>query len=147
MSKNVTIEEQVKTYCKQMEEEKALHKSNDGLKNAIKKWLVDAGMTMSKIGNYKVVLQSRVTESVDETKMIGVLKAYWDKHGKGKQCPFIGTKEYVDMDALESYIYRGKLPKYLLLELDECRVKKESTALTYKVEKDDKSVSADELFE
>lgn len=130
----MTPEEQVKLYCKQMDEEKALHKSNEKLKSILKKWLTDAGEPRHKFGKYQIALQTRVTENVDEEKMLGVLKAYWDKMGKGKPCPFVKTQEFVDMDALESYIYRGKLPKYLLLELDGCRVRKESQALTYKTE-------------
>ena len=128
----MTPEEQVKVYCKQMDEEKALHKSNEKLKTALKKWLTDAGRNIHKEGKYQIVLQTRVTESVDEEKMLNILKAYWTKIGKGKPCPFVATKEFVDMDALEQYIYKGKLPKYLLLELDGCRVRKESQALTYK---------------
>lgn len=128
-------EEQVKLYCEQMNQEKALHKANETLKNTLKKFLTDMKKDVLKSGKYKVSLQSRVSESIDEAQMLAVLKTYWEKAGKGKQCPFIRTQEFVDMDVLEGYIYKDKLPKYLLLELDKCRVKKETVALTYSVEK------------
>ena len=129
------LEERIKKYCEQAIEEKALHKSNDVLKNDIKETLLKDGRDEAESGKYTVRIETRVTEKVDEVKMLDVLKRFWKATHGDEKCPFIATVECVDMEALETFMYSNELPQEVLLELDGCRVKSETKALTYKVAK------------
>ena len=64
----------------------------------------------------------RKTESFNEEKLLDVVKKY--------HINCVRTREYVDMDALESEIYTGEVPKDVLLELNACKEIKETKALT-----------------
>lgn len=131
-------EEQVKTYCQKKGEEKVLKEAITSLGEAIKNELVNNKETDAKFGKYSVHLETRTTESIDENKLLDVLETDWVKHnGEDSELPpYIKVTRYVDMDALESAIYKGEIPQETILELDKCRIKKESTALTYKVTKE-----------
>lgn len=131
----MTTEEQVKLYCEQKAEESTLNKSNKKLAESIKQALLESNETDFSAGKYSIHLETRVTESVDEFGMLTVLKNYWDANKGDEKCPFIKTTEYIDMDALEAFMYKEDLPKDVLLALDGCRVKKETTAITYKIAK------------
>lgn len=65
-------------------------------------------------------------ESLDEEKLIGVLKT----HAPDTEC--IKTKEYVDTDILESEIYHEKLSDRAMSALNDCRIVKEIPTLTIK---------------
>lgn len=65
-------------------------------------------------------------ESLDEDKLLGVLK----KYAPDTQC--IKTKEYIDMDVLENEIYHDKLPDVAVSAMDACRNVKEIPTLTIK---------------
>ena len=128
-------EEQIKTFCVQKAEENALKKANTKLADIIKEDLIKSNKTDASAGKYSVSLTKRITEDVDELKMLEVLKQFWMNMHKGEKCPFIGTVEYVDMNKLEAFMYREELPEDVILALDACRIKKESIALSYKIEK------------
>ncbi len=65
-------------------------------------------------------------ESLDEEKLIGVLKT----HAPDTEC--IKTKEYVDTDVLENELYHEKFSEDAMKAMDECRVVKEVPTLTIK---------------
>lgn len=65
-------------------------------------------------------------ESLDEEKLLVQLK----KFAPDTEC--IKTKEYVDMDILESEIYHDKLTAEALGAMDSCRTVKEIPTLTIK---------------
>ena len=65
-------------------------------------------------------------ESLNEDLLIKKLKEF----APDTQC--IKTKEYVDMDILESEIYKGDLSDTAMGALDECRNVKEIPTLTIK---------------
>lgn len=130
----MSIEEKVKAYCEQMAEEKAIHAKNEALKKELKQALKDSGEKELVSGKYKVQLETRTSEGFDDTKLLMVLKEYWDNTNVGK-CPWIATAEYVDTDALEQAIYKGDLPKAVLAKINDCRTCKKSDALTFKVGK------------
>ncbi len=67
----------------------------------------------------KITIQRR--ESFNEAKLLEVVK----KHN----IDCIRTKEYVDMDALESVIFSGVISKEALLELNSCKEVKEVQTL------------------
>lgn len=72
-----------------------------------------------------------VTErtTFDEEKLIKQLKHF----APDTEC--IKTKEYVDMDILESEIYHGKLSNDAMVALDSCRETKEIPKLEIKKKK------------
>lgn len=62
----------------------------------------------------KIIDQDR--SSFNEEKLLSVAKSL--------NLDIIKTREYVDMDALESLIYNGKLSKEDMLKLNECKEEK-----------------------
>lgn len=136
----MSTEEQIKLYCEQKNEESRLNKSNKQLNEALKQILIeqvkkDKNATDITAGKYSVHLVVKQSEDIDEFKMLSVLKDFWQKTKGEEKCPFIGTVEYLDMDALEAFMYKEELPKDVIIALDGCRIKKESTSLTYKIAK------------
>lgn len=73
-------------------------------------------------GGYKATKSVQTRESFNEDKLLDLLRQY-------DVGDIIKTKEYVDMDALESAIYKGKIDKELLLAIDKCRESKEVITL------------------
>lgn len=136
----MNTEEQIKLYCEQKNEESRLNKSNKQLNESLKQILIeqvkkDKNATDITAGKYSIHLVVKQSEDIDESKMLSVLKDFWQKTKGEEKCPFIGTVEYLDMDALEAFMYKEELPKDVIIALDGCRIKKESTSLTYKIAK------------
>ena len=75
-------------------------------------------------GGWKATKSVTTRDSMNEDKLLDVLK----KAGF-TQTSIIKTKEYVDMDELESAIYNGLIEKDILLEIDKCRESKEVITL------------------
>lgn len=105
----------------------ALKKRTDNLNQSLK-----ANMELSNLDGIelddgsKVCLGITKRESLDEDKLLGVLK----KYAPDTQC--IKTKEYIDMDVLENEIYHDKLPDVAVSAMDSCRNVKEIPTLTIK---------------
>lgn len=74
----------------------------------------------------KVVYGITKRESLDEEKLIGLLK----KFAPDTQC--IKSKEYIDMDILESEIYKGDLSDEAMTAMYKCKNIKEVPTLTIK---------------
>lgn len=62
-------------------------------------------------------------ESFNEDKLLNVIKKYNIKD-------VIKTKEYVDMDVLESYLYNNEASSELAADLASCKIVKEEIRLT-----------------
>ena len=75
-------------------------------------------------GGYKATKTVTTRDSMNEDKLLDVLS----KAGF-KDTAIIKTKEYVDMDELESAIYKGLIEKDILMEIDKCRESKEVVTL------------------
>ena len=127
----MTTEEKIAMYCEKKEEEKALGKEIKSLGTAIKDFLFDTTDKIKQVGSWKVQLQHKVTETVDEVKLLAVLKEFWAEKNGSMQCPYVKTIEVVDMEALESALYKDEIPQDVLMKIDGCRVKKETDALVY----------------
>lgn len=91
----------------------------------IKNIMTDLALQHYTAGNYKVVRSVQERESVDEDLLLNLLKPFPEVQVHN----IIKTKEYVDFDALEAAIYKDKLPKEVLLEIDKARVIKSVTTL------------------
>lgn len=131
------LETKIKSYCDKKEAEKLLKKEISHLGGELKDYLTTHDGSAEGDG-WVVNLQSRNVETVDEEKMLYVLKASWKEQNGKKKCPYIRTVEVLDMDALENAIYKGEISEETLLELDGCRTKTTQYALTYKKKKEDK---------
>jgi len=86
----------------------------------IKEYMTDS---VYETGGYKATKIVQTRESMNEDKLLEVLQHYtWS-------VDVIKMKPYVDMDALESLMYKGTLSKEVLMEIDKCRESKEVVTL------------------
>lgn len=92
----------------------------------IKKYLAENNLTDYSTEDSTVSIQSRASVSFDEESLIDYLKL------SGKARGLVKKKEYIDFDALESAIYRGKLDERMVKDLDKFKVTKTSQALVIK---------------
>ena len=75
--------------------------------------------------------------SVNEDKMLEILKEYWSTHYGSMECPYIKKKEYIDVDVLEDEIFNGNLTdKDVLLKIKSCYTDKQEERLTIKKAKE-----------
>lgn len=88
----------------------------------IKKALVELGEDEYSSGGYTVKRIVAVKESMNEAKLLEVLRQ------NGIEAP-IKTREYVDMDALEAYLYNNTPSTDLARQLEGCRTTTETVQL------------------
>ena len=93
----------------------------DEEKEQIKDLLLHIGEKKYTAGGYTVTRSVSVKETWDEDKLLEVAK----KH----KIPVIKTKQYVDMQALEDYLYDHELSPEGAVDLGKCRTQKETVAL------------------
>lgn len=93
----------------------------DKEKEQIKDLLLHIGEKKYTAGGYTVTRSVSVKETWDEDKLLEVAK----KH----KIPVIKTKQYVDMQALEDYLYDHELSPEGAVDLGKCRTQKETVAL------------------
>ena len=82
-----------------------------------------------QVDDWKAVYSVQRRESMNEDKLLDVLKKNWTAHNGSTQCPYIKTKEYIDFDILEDAIYRNELSNEVLMEMDTCKEVKEVETL------------------
>lgn len=75
-------------------------------------------------GGWKATKTISTRETMNEEKLLDVAKknSYY-------LSDIIKTKEYIDMDKLESLLYKGNISKEVLMEIDKCRESKEVITL------------------
>ena len=75
-------------------------------------------------GGWKATKTISTRETMNEEKLLDVAKknSYY-------LSDIIKTKEYIDMDKLESLLYKGNISKEVLMEIDKCRESKEVVTL------------------
>ena len=126
------IDEVVARYGKTDAEIKELKKANDADKEHIKKVLEEQGESSWTAGGYTVQRVESTKETMNESKLLPLLKFDWrDRQGE-RECPYIKTREYIDMDALEVAIYAGEIPVSVLKQMDSCRETTTTVALRCK---------------
>ena len=92
----------------------------------IKKYLAEDNLTNYDTANSSVSVQIRSSVNFDEELLIDYLKS------SGLSRGLVKRKEYVDFDALESAIYRGKLSEEQIKELDKFKIERTTSALVIK---------------
>lgn len=90
----------------------------------IKRIMEEEGIDSISSGGYKITYSVSERNTMNEDKLLALLQ---DK--VSAESGIVKTKKYVDMDALESAIYNGAIPKEVLIEMDNCREKKEVMTL------------------
>ena len=88
----------------------------------IKAALVELGENEYSAGGYTVKRIVATKEAMNEAKLLEVLRQ------NGIEAP-IKTKEYVDMDALEAYLYNNIPSADLARQLESCRTTTETVQL------------------
>lgn len=91
-------------------------------KKQIKSLLADIGQSEWQVGNNKVVAQERVTQTVNEGKLVEYLKSI-----NATDC--IKTIEVIDSDKLESAIYHGIITSDQVKEMQAFYTEKKTVAL------------------
>ena len=130
------IDELVEDYGKKDAEIKAIKKIADEEKEQIKDFLASQSERSYSAGGYTVTRVVTETETLNEERLLPILKRYWSSTHGSMQCPFIKTMEYIDMDALESAIYQKELTPSVLTEMDTCREVKTTVKLLCKKTKE-----------
>lgn len=109
-----------------------IKKQCDAENAEIKKIMREQGLKEFEADNIVAKYVVANKESMNEDKLLQVLKERGYKD-------LIRTKEYVDMDQLESALYHSKIDTDTIIEMDKCRETKETVQLrlTKKKEKKD----------
>lgn len=87
----------------------------------IKKVMGELKLDIHEFGDYKVTRTVSKRETINEDVLLDIVRSH--------SIPVIKTKEYVDMDALESLIYNNQVPNDVLLQMDKARNCKEVVTL------------------
>ena len=95
---------------------------------AIKAQMLDLGQDKYSAGGYTAKRTVSQREKLNEDKLMAVIL----KHGIKD---VIKTKEYVDMDALENYLYHTEMTASLAADLDSCKTVTEVVTLRVTKEK------------
>ncbi len=119
---NESLEELIPRYALNKNELDSYTKICKAENEQIKAALVDLGENEYSAGGYTVKRIVAVKESMNEAKLIEVLKQ------NGIEAP-IKTREYVDMDALEAYLYNNAPSADLARQLETCRTTTETVQL------------------
>lgn len=130
---DVTLEELIPQYAANKSELDSYTKICKTENEQIKAKLVELGENEYSVGGYTVKRIVAVKESMNEAKLIEVLR----QNGIDAA---IKTREYVDMDALEAYLYNNTPSVDLARQLESCRTTSETVQLRLsktKIKKED----------
>lgn len=117
-----TLDELIEQYGDHNADFGSLKKICDAEKSQIKDLMSSAGLKEKTVGQWKVSYIVSERESLDEEKLLKILIRDWTKrYDDTTPCPYIKTKQYIDMDILESVLYAGEIPNDVLVKMDECR--------------------------
>ena len=123
-----TLDELIPMYALNKSELDSYKKICDEENAQIKKQMLDLGTDEYTAGVYTAKRTVSTRESINEDKLMMVLL----KHGiKG----VIKTKDYVDMDALENYLYNNEMTSSLAADLESCKTVTEVVTLRVKADK------------
>lgn len=128
------IDELIVSYAENKSEMNSYKKISDKQNAEIKAYMRENELLEKEAGNYIATYKVESRESINEDILLEQLK----------NCQYlpegiIKTKEYVDMDALETAVYNGKLTKETVVSLDKARIVKPVEVLRIKkVKKNEK---------
>jgi len=105
--------------------DKVCKKENTRIKELMKFYQKDS---MESEG-WKVSYSVSERTSMNEDKLLEILKEDWISRNGSIECPYIKTKEYVDMDLLEDALYKDEVPKDVILKMKTCEESKQVETL------------------
>lgn len=120
-----TLDELIPSYAENKSELDSYKKICESENNAIKEKMLEIGQDEYSAGGYKAKRSVSERVSIDEDKLLTVMKKHY-------LVEVIKTREYVDMDALENYLYHvdeDPAIQELLADIDKCREVKEVVQL------------------
>lgn len=118
----LTLDELIPVYAENKADLDKIEKMCKSQNAEIKKHMEDLGEDEHTAGGYTVKYIVSERESINEDRLLEILK----KH----EIPcVIKTKEYVDMDALESYLYNVVMSDEMAADMASCREVKEVVQL------------------
>ena len=118
----LTLDELIDRYALNKSEFDSYKKLVDSDNAEIKRLMHMDNVTEYSTNNYtaKYIVSNR--ESIDEDKLLSVCKQF--------DIPdVVQTKEYVNMDAFENFMYNTDVSEELLSAIDSCRISKEVVTL------------------
>lgn len=115
------LDELVSMYGENDAKLKEWKKTCEEQKSQIKEIMSNEDITDYSAGGYTVKYVVSERTSVDEDKMVDILKKHWSSKNGSMTCPYIKPIYVLDSDALESAIYNGDIPSDVLAELNTCR--------------------------
>lgn len=122
---NITnIDEVVINFAEHKHELDTYKKMCDEENSQIKKFLLDTGETEHIAGGHKVKLSTRISEKLNEDAILQVAKQF------GIEDAVIETKEYVNLDKLEAYLYNNTVSPEFADAINKCRETKTTYALS-----------------
>ena len=121
------LDELVTLYGEQHTKELALNKECKAMGNEIKDILTVEKLDSYEAGGYIVTRSVTETKVMDEDALLDVIRNDSDI---ATQC--IKTREYVDMEVLESLLYKGEVSKDTILAMDKCSSVKQTVKLLLK---------------
>jgi hypothetical protein len=124
----LTLDELIPVYAENKADLDKIKKVCETQNADIKKQLEEMGKDEYTAGGYVVKRTVSTRETMNEERLLAMMK----KHNVPG---VIKTKEYVDMDALECYLYDVELSDELAADLDSCREIKEVVQLRISKEK------------
>ena len=116
----------VDDYVEAKKKEQEASKVTKVLGTQIKKYLSEDNLTSYDTADSSISIQIRSSVSFDEENLIEYLKVAGLSRG------LVRKKEYIDFDALESAIYRGRLSDDVVKELEKFKITKTTQALVVK---------------
>jgi len=119
---NESLEELIPIYALNKQELDSYTKLCKEENEQIKSALVELGENEYSTGGYTVKRIVATKESMNEAKLLEVLK----QNGIDVA---VKTREYVDMDALEAYLYNNMPSEDLARQLESCRMTTETVQL------------------
>ena len=134
----VELKELVDSYAQHNEDYNALKKIVDKEGKEIKERFALEDISEMQGDGFKVSVSIRTTETLLEDKLLVLLKN--SDIDPDVLTNVVKTKEYIDMDALESAIYKGDITENIVATFDVCREVKETQVL--KVTRDKKKKGA-----
>ena len=127
------LKDLVEAYGSNKKETDDLKKVVDSQNKQIKELMESNNLTKFESDNYKVSLSISTRDVIDEEQLLAEARTFVIADGidlkSAEEVGLIKTKEYVDMDVLESLMYKGGISEEDLLKIDKCRDTKEVAML------------------
>lgn len=136
------LKELVESYGMNKKENDDLKKIVDNQNKEIKSLMESNNLKKFESDNYKVSYSVSTRDTIDEELLLSEAKTFTIVDGidlkSAQEVGLIKTKEYVDMDVLESLMYKGGISEEDLMKVDKCRETKEVITLRVSKKKDKK---------